>query len=72
MVVGCKTNPLPSTTSKGDILANLVVITEVSVVFFLAILVIIPVNQGHTVFETVKVNTSFLWNFHVTVILAIC
>ena len=53
MVVGCEANPLPSPTSKGDILANLVVITEVTIVFFLAILIIIPVNQGHTVFETV-------------------
>ena len=53
MVVGRKTNPFPGTTCKGDILANLVVITEVSVVFFLAILIIIPVNQGDTVFETV-------------------
>ena len=53
MVVGRKTNPLPGTTSKGNILTNLMVITEVSVVFFLAILIIIPVNQGHTVFKTV-------------------
>ena len=34
MVVGRKTNPLPGTTSKGNILTNLMVITEVSVVFF--------------------------------------
>ena len=53
MIVGRKTNPLPSTTCKGDILANLVVIPEVAVVFFFAILIIIPVNQGHTVFETI-------------------
>ena len=72
MVVWRKTNPFPSTTCKGDILANLVVITEVTIVFFFAILIVIPVNQGDTVFETVKINTSFFWNFHLTVILAIC
>ena len=53
MVVGCETDPLPSTTCKGNILANLVMVAEIAVVFFLAILIIIPVNQGYTVFETI-------------------
>ena len=53
MVVGRKTNPLPGTTSKGNILTNLMLITEVSVLFFLSILILIPLTHGHTVFKTV-------------------
>ncbi|CAG5145162.1 Uncharacterised protein [Streptococcus pneumoniae] len=53
MVVRCKANPLPSSPCKCKVMANLVMIAEITVVFFLAILIIIPVNQSHTVFETV-------------------
>ncbi len=47
MIVGVKLIHFLSTTCKGDILANLVVIPEVSVVFFPRYLGNNPVNQGH-------------------------
>ena len=72
MIVWCKANPLPSTTSKGNILTDFMMILEVTIVFFLAILIIIPINQGHSLFKAIQINSGFFWDFHITVILTIC
>ena len=72
MIMRCKANPLPSTACKGNILADFMMILEVTIVFLLAILIIIPINQGHSLFKAIQINSGFFWNFHITVVLTIC